>query len=59
VLRSEAEALNLSEFDYELPEDLIAQRPLERREDLGCWSSIGRAALEDRRFVEFRAFCGG
>jgi S-adenosylmethionine:tRNA ribosyltransferase-isomerase len=49
--------VNLSEFDYELPEDLIAQRPLERRQDsrmLVLYRDEQR--WEDRRFVEFPSF---
>jgi S-adenosylmethionine:tRNA ribosyltransferase-isomerase len=47
----------LSEFDYDLPEELIAQRPLERREDsrmLVLYREEQR--WEDRRFVEFPDF---
>lgn len=47
----------MREFDYELPEELIAQRPLERREDsrmLVLDRSTGR--WEDRRFVEFPGY---
>jgi S-adenosylmethionine:tRNA ribosyltransferase-isomerase len=49
--------VNLSEFDYELPEELIAQRPLERREDsrmLVLYRAEQR--WEDRRFVELPGF---
>jgi S-adenosylmethionine:tRNA ribosyltransferase-isomerase len=49
--------VNLSQFDYELPEELIAQRPLERREDsrmLVLYRDEQR--WEDRRFVEFPNF---
>src|SRR5712671_6429094 len=51
------QALNLAEFDYDLPEELIAQRPLDRREDsrmLVLYRGEGR--WEDRRFVEFPSF---
>src|SRR5437870_6836571 len=51
------QALNLAEFDYDLPEELIAQRPLDRREDsrmLVLYRGEGR--WEDRRFVEFPDF---
>jgi S-adenosylmethionine:tRNA ribosyltransferase-isomerase len=51
--------VNLSEFDYELPEELIAQRPLERREDsrmLVLYRAEQR--WEDRRFVELPRFLG-
>ena len=49
--------MNLPEFDYELPEELIAQRPLERREDsrmLVLYRDQQR--WEDRQFVEFPVF---
>jgi S-adenosylmethionine:tRNA ribosyltransferase-isomerase len=49
--------VNLSEFDFDLPEELIAQRPLERREDsrmLVLYRAEKR--WEDRRFVEFPSF---
>ena len=49
--------MNLSEFDYELPEELIAQRPLERREDSRMLVLYrGEQRWEDRRFVEFPSF---
>jgi S-adenosylmethionine:tRNA ribosyltransferase-isomerase len=49
--------ISLSDFDYSLPEELIAQRPLERRED-SRMLVLDRAAQrwEDRRFVEFPNF---
>ncbi len=52
-----ATLIELSEFDYELPEELIAQRPLERRED-SRMLALDRAARrwEDRRFAEFPSF---
>jgi S-adenosylmethionine:tRNA ribosyltransferase-isomerase len=49
--------VDLSQCDYELPEELIAQRPLERREDsqmLVLYRAEGR--WEDRRFVELPDF---
>jgi S-adenosylmethionine:tRNA ribosyltransferase-isomerase len=49
--------MNLSEFDYLLPEELIAQRPLERRESsrmLVLYRDEQR--WEDRLFVEFPEF---
>src|SRR5262249_40577440 len=49
--------ISLSEFDYDLPKELIAQRPLERREDsrmLVIYRQEQRC--EDRRFVEFPSF---
>jgi len=49
--------VNLSEFDYELPEELIAQRPLERRDDSRMLVLYrGGQRWEDRRFVEFPSF---
>jgi S-adenosylmethionine:tRNA ribosyltransferase-isomerase len=49
--------VNLSEFDYELPPDLIAQRPLERREDSRMLVLYkDEQSWEDRRFVEFPNF---
>src|SRR5450432_3677225 len=49
--------ISLSEFDYSLPEELIAQRPLERRED-SRMLVLHRAERrwEDRRFIEFPSF---
>src|SRR5579863_1654379 len=49
--------ISLSDFDYSLPEELIAQRPLERRED-SRMLVLDRAEQrwEDRRFVEFPSF---
>jgi S-adenosylmethionine:tRNA ribosyltransferase-isomerase len=49
--------ISLSDFDYGLPEELIAQRPLERREDsrmLVLYRTERR--WEDRRFIEFPSF---
>ena len=49
--------MNLSAFDYKLPEELIAQRPLDRREDsrmLVLYRAEQR--WEDRRFVELPGF---
>src|SRR5262249_50009099 len=57
VARGEAEALNLAEFDYELPEELIAQHPPARREDSRMLVLYrDRQRWEDRRFVEFPSF---
>ena len=28
-------------FDYELPEELIAQTPLDKETNQGCWYTIG------------------
>jgi S-adenosylmethionine:tRNA ribosyltransferase-isomerase len=46
--------MQLSEFDYELPEELIAQQPLERR-DASRMLVVNRAQqkLEDTRFETF------
>jgi S-adenosylmethionine:tRNA ribosyltransferase-isomerase len=52
---------SLSDLDYALPKQLIAQRPLERRED-SRMLVLDRAKQrwEDRRFVEFPSFlCRG
>ncbi len=49
--------MNLSEFDYDLPKELIAQRPLERREDSRMLVLYrGEQRWEARRFVEFPSF---
>jgi S-adenosylmethionine:tRNA ribosyltransferase-isomerase len=49
--------VNPDEFDYELPEELIAQRPPERREDARMLVLHRREQRwEDRRFVEFPAY---
>ena len=47
----------LSDYDYVLPEDLIAQRPLPRREDARM-RVLDRATqkVEHRRFVELESF---
>ena len=47
----------LSDYDYELPQELIAQRPLERRED-SRMMVLHRAEqrIEHRRFAEFPSF---
>src|ERR1700724_3710723 len=58
LARGEAQALiSLSEFDYELPDDLIAQRPLERRDESRMLVLYrGERRWEDRRFIEFPSF---
>jgi S-adenosylmethionine:tRNA ribosyltransferase-isomerase len=47
----------LSDYDYDLPRELIAQRPLERRED-SRMMVLHRAAqtIDHRRFRELKAF---
>src|SRR5262252_2839052 len=47
----------MAEFDYDLPDELIAQRPLDRRED-SRMLVLDRAAhrWEDRRFAEFPSY---
>jgi S-adenosylmethionine:tRNA ribosyltransferase-isomerase len=47
----------LSDYDYQLPRELIAQRPLERREDARMMV-LHRAdqTIEHRRFRELKAF---
>lgn len=47
----------LSDYDYDLPQELIAQRPLERRED-SRMMVLHRAEqrIEHRRFAEFPGF---
>ena len=49
----------LSDYDYELPQELIAQRPLERRED-SRMMVLHRAEqwIEHRRFAELPEFLG-
>jgi S-adenosylmethionine:tRNA ribosyltransferase-isomerase len=58
LARGEAEALiSLSDFDYSLPEELIAQKPLEHRQDSRMLVVYRREQRwEDRRFVEFPEF---
>lgn len=53
-------ALNLSEFDYDLPAERIAQRPLEQR-DASRMLVMDRAtgAIEDRSFREFEQLLRG
>lgn len=52
--------MRVDEFDYRLPAELIAQRPLERR-DLSRLLLLNRAtgAYEDRHFSELPEFLGG
>jgi S-adenosylmethionine:tRNA ribosyltransferase-isomerase len=49
----------LSDYAYDLPRELIAQRPLERREDSRMMVLYrARHALEHRQFLELRTFLG-
>ena len=50
-------SMRLSEYDYDLPRELIAQRPLRRRED-SRMMVLRRAALtiEHRQFRELKTF---
>jgi S-adenosylmethionine:tRNA ribosyltransferase-isomerase len=49
----------LSDYDYDLPRELIAQRPLERREDSRMMVLYrARHAIEHRQFRELRTFLG-
>ena len=51
--------MNPDEFDYELPEELIAQRPPDRREDARMLVLHRiEQRWEDRRFVEFPGYLG-
>ncbi|HKF53245.1 MAG TPA: tRNA preQ1(34) S-adenosylmethionine ribosyltransferase-isomerase QueA [Candidatus Acidoferrales bacterium] len=52
--------MNLSEFDYDLPPERIAQRPLDQR-DASRMLVLGRAsaAMEDRSFKEFEKLLRG
>jgi S-adenosylmethionine:tRNA ribosyltransferase-isomerase len=49
----------LSDYDYDLPRELIAQRPLERREDARMMV-LNRASqsIEHRQFPELKTFVG-
>jgi len=48
-------SLRLSDYDYDLPAELIAQRPLPRREDARMMVLRRDAqTVEDRRFVELK-----
>src|SRR5713101_5477461 len=48
-------SLRLSDYDYDLPAELIAQRPLPRREDARMMVLRRDAqTIEDRRFVELK-----
>ena len=48
-------SLRLSDYDYDLPAELIAQRPLSRREDARMMVLRRDAqTIEHRRFVEFK-----
>src|SRR5436309_15951670 len=47
----------LSDYTYDLPRELIAQRPLERREDSRMMVLYrARHAIEHRQFRELRTF---
>jgi len=49
----------LSDYAYDLPRELIAQRPLERREDSRMMVLYrARHAIEDRQFRELKTFLG-
>src|SRR5213594_4259241 len=49
----------LSDYDYDLPRELIAQRPLERREDSRMMVlHRARQAIEHRQFRELKTFLG-
>jgi S-adenosylmethionine:tRNA ribosyltransferase-isomerase len=49
----------LSDYAYDLPRELIAQRPLERREDSRMMVLYrARQAIEHRQFRELRTFLG-
>ncbi len=52
--------MDVSDFDYELPQELIAQRPLERR-DASRMLVVDRATglLEDRMFADFEKLLRG
>ena len=52
-------SLDLSDYDYELPRELIAQRPLERREDSRMMVlHRGAQTIEHRRFRELKKSLG-
>ena len=53
-------AVRVEEFDYDLPGELIAQRPLEKR-DASRLLLLDRVSgrLEDRQFAEFPELLGG
>jgi S-adenosylmethionine:tRNA ribosyltransferase-isomerase len=48
-VRSNGDAMNVAEFDYDLPEELIAQRPAERRDESRLMVLDGDATVH-RRF---------
>ena len=49
----------LSDYDYDLPRELIAQRPLERREDSRMMVLYrARHGIEHRQFRELKTFLG-
>ena len=51
--------MRLSDYAYDLPRELIAQRPLERREDSRMMVLYrARHAIEHRQFRELRTFLG-
>jgi S-adenosylmethionine:tRNA ribosyltransferase-isomerase len=52
-------SMRLSDYAYDLPRELIAQRPLERREDSRMMVLYrARHAIEHRQFRELRTFLG-
>lgn len=46
------DSLDISQFDYELPRDLIAQHPTERRDASRLLHLDGAGALHDRQFTD-------
>ena len=49
--------VELADFDYRLPEELIAQEPLGGpRRRRACWCSIAASRWEDRAFRDFPSF---
>ena len=45
--------MKLSQFDFELPDNLIAERPCEPREDRGCWFIKMRYLIRTSKFIDY------
>ena len=50
--------MKVSDFDYELPDELIAQEPVEPRDSSRLMVvDIGSGTIEHKHFIIYRNFC--